>query len=524
MIPEPYEPPLLAAIPTQYPTEDENWTLDLTGYITDPDTPLENLTITENSSFGELHGAEIIFNYPNGVTGEHVNVTIADERRSASRNVFLVVRPVNDAPEIVGAPVLLEAREDEDKVFDLTPFVFDVDNELADMTAMVNTSFARIDGLNITFNYPNGIRREQVNVSLYDGDSWTHHHLELKVENVNDPPEWGDGDKILADHEISGIAMLPFYLRENITLSIDPCIDIDGDLLTYTWDLGDEGAEQSGVDLIRVNHSYFVPGDYNVNLTVSDPDGASIETTLAIVLAVDYDRDGIDDAWELLYGLDPSTGADAGLDPDGDNYTNYEEFKAGTMDPWVKDAEKHPDYEPPVEDDDITPGDDDDNDKKGDDDNGNTGTESTGEGSAALLWLVVFGVFIILIVIISIPIIVLIVVLRSRKKGGGEESEAGPDTERDAHGRVGPGSDAIQVDPASGTVVSAPVSRQKGEISNVSENRYLVDHDTEWDDDEVAFDDDTVGNPVCGYCGRSSTYYPEHECYWCEPCQEYVYD
>jgi len=31
-----------------------------------------------------------------------------------------------------------------------------------------------------------------------------------------------------------------------------------------------------------------------------------------------------------------------------------------------------------------------------------------------------------------------------------------------------------------------------------------------------------VQAPVCPRCNQASTYYPEHDCFWCEPCQDYV--
>ena len=45
---------------------------------------------------------------------------------------------------------------------------------------------------------------------------------------------------------------------------------------------------------------------------------------------LDTDQDLIPDAWEILYGLDPEDPLDAALDPDGDGFTNLEEFIAGT--------------------------------------------------------------------------------------------------------------------------------------------------------------------------------------------------
>lgn len=46
--------------------------------------------------------------------------------------------------------------------------------------------------------------------------------------------------------------------------------------------------------------------------------------------AVDSDGDGLDDAWEYYYGLNPLLAGDAALDLDGDAVLNREEFIAGT--------------------------------------------------------------------------------------------------------------------------------------------------------------------------------------------------
>lgn len=44
----------------------------------------------------------------------------------------------------------------------------------------------------------------------------------------------------------------------------------------------------------------------------------------------DLDADGMPNAWELTYGFDPASAADAGADPDGDRMSNYGEYRAGT--------------------------------------------------------------------------------------------------------------------------------------------------------------------------------------------------
>ena len=56
---------------------------------------------------------------------------------------------------------------------------------------------------------------------------------------------------------------------------------------------------------------------------------------------VDADNDGMPDAWELKFGLNPNDPADAKKDADGDMFTNLEEYEAKT-DP--KNPESHPEF------------------------------------------------------------------------------------------------------------------------------------------------------------------------------------
>ena len=55
----------------------------------------------------------------------------------------------------------------------------------------------------------------------------------------------------------------------------------------------------------------------------------------------DKDGDGMPDAWETRYGLNPDDRTDADKDADGDLFSNQEEFQAKTN---PKDPEDHPDY------------------------------------------------------------------------------------------------------------------------------------------------------------------------------------
>lgn len=65
------------------------------------------------------------------------------------------------------------------------------------------------------------------------------------------------------------------------------------------------------------------------------------EQKAAPKVVLDSDGDGLPDAWEKRYGLNPNDPTDADADADGDEFTNAEEFAAGT-DP--TDRNDHPDY------------------------------------------------------------------------------------------------------------------------------------------------------------------------------------
>ncbi|MDD4869987.1 MAG: hypothetical protein PHR77_05455, partial [Kiritimatiellae bacterium] len=61
-------------------------------------------------------------------------------------------------------------------------------------------------------------------------------------------------------------------------------------------------------------------------------------TAVIVTRAVDNDNDGMDDDYELFFGLDTSLD-DSAMDPDGDGLTNLQEFQRGT-DPFQSDTDR----------------------------------------------------------------------------------------------------------------------------------------------------------------------------------------
>ena len=57
---------------------------------------------------------------------------------------------------------------------------------------------------------------------------------------------------------------------------------------------------------------------------------ATGSTNVALTVLLDFDRDGMADAWEFQFGFNTNNAADALLDFDGDRMSNRDEYTAGT--------------------------------------------------------------------------------------------------------------------------------------------------------------------------------------------------
>ncbi|MGA1822166.1 MAG: PKD domain-containing protein, partial [Thermoplasmatota archaeon] len=130
------------------------------------------------------------------------------------------------------------------------------------------------------------------------------------------------------------------HVTINITSMSDPSVE---DVLTINWTIPDQGcAYQLSDDEMTLDLDFFEIGTYNITLIVSDDDGGEFKAVFPITVGANnsYDRDGdgIPGWWEEQYGMSDEDPSDAGLDNDGDNLTNLEEYIMDT-DPTDEDTD-----------------------------------------------------------------------------------------------------------------------------------------------------------------------------------------
>jgi parallel beta-helix repeat protein len=91
------------------------------------------------------------------------------------------------------------------------------------------------------------------------------------------------------------IASFTYYplnaaVNETITFNASNSTDPDGFITHYEWNFGDGNITNTTEEI--TTHLYSSAGNYTVNLTVTDNDGAKNTTTIELTLAIKGDLDG----------------------------------------------------------------------------------------------------------------------------------------------------------------------------------------------------------------------------------------
>ncbi len=138
-----------------------------------------NITINEDLS--------VDFSAPENWYGsEFITFRATDPKGAlAEDKILVIVVPVNDPPNLREIPGQ-EKDEGGEWILDLSQYIEDVDNELSELTITVENeagqSYVNLVGNILIFNYPNGIRKDSITISVSDGELETQRSFTVDIQ------------------------------------------------------------------------------------------------------------------------------------------------------------------------------------------------------------------------------------------------------------------------------------------------------------------------------------------------------
>jgi hypothetical protein len=292
------DPPIWATVPDVETTEDEPFTFDLEPYLSDPDTPISGLVVTENSSYATITGNELELLYPNGVLGDVINLTVTDGESETSTEIHVNVIPVHDPPVVAPIPDQ-ELLEDVPFDLDLGAFISDVDTPPEGLSIISDSDFAIVEGMTLKMQYPDGVASDVVNLTVGDGELWVVVQLNVAISPVNDAPELLE----------PGVGPLKGNKKTNFNFTVvfkdidlgdgAPVVEIVIDDISHPCSRADpeDGTFEEGVTFF--NDIKLKAGNHTCYFKAEDGDGGSVTSDTFWVLVSDDTDDGADDLSDI---------------------------------------------------------------------------------------------------------------------------------------------------------------------------------------------------------------------------------
>ncbi len=309
-------------------------------------------------------------------------------------------------------------------------------------------------------------------------------------------------------------AMIPKTVNQGEEVLLDASVAKDNtDITNYTWSFAYNGSTVMLYEKKSV-FNFDLCGEYNIILTVTDLWDNNAEKTYSITVRdaikptanftgkfhnikagqrIGFDGTGSTDnvgIVEWIWNIDGPTGY-VTLDED-EIYYSFKKKGSYTIILTVRDAANNQDSMDKI----VT--------VKSREDQDTSGNFS---GLSYAVLFIILGI----ILVIVISVIVIIIILR-RKRKQEESKEIDLKIHED---RIIP----EQQNVAPVTEETRTVAEQQN-VAPVKDEKRMV---TEQHKVTPGIDEVKAKNPICPGCGLDSEYYPEYNCYWCEPCQNYVY-
>jgi len=251
--------------------EDEQYIFNITPYLEDVDTPVENLRVRAMSDHATVQGQNILLNYDAGGS-DRVELVISDYNNEITYFMDVTIRDVNDPPVFLPFDQIA-IYEDTVRTVDLSEFVSDEDDELEDLLFDIGDDdrYITLDGLIITLLYNDTGGEFEYYVIVSDEYSTVQQVLKVSVQPVNDVPT------IVSVGGIEPVdGKVSWTMTEgNTTDLVIEVVDEESKGFQYTLVTDLDGAIMVGKTL-RLVTAVGEIGSYSLQISVSDGKAAAL--------------------------------------------------------------------------------------------------------------------------------------------------------------------------------------------------------------------------------------------------------
>jgi hypothetical protein len=268
-------------IPVQYVTEDVEYQLNLTDFITDIDNTTNQLIFTEDSEYCYIKdNIFLACQFSESRNGSAVvNISASDGINLAWQDVLFVIDPTNDPPVLKDPLTVLppvSVYEDEQFIYYLGDHIIDPDTPEELLVVETDSSFVIPSGFALYMRYPHTMQFENVVVSVFDGMDMLITDLEVTVIPVNDRPELSVPPLQLIEDE-SGRVNLGLFITDEETAPTDLEIEVSSEHLGII--------PLTGGLWFTVSYPEGVLNDY-LNITVIDDIITAYQTVRVTIVPV----------------------------------------------------------------------------------------------------------------------------------------------------------------------------------------------------------------------------------------------
>ncbi len=271
------DPPVIAPLGTFVAIEDQVSIFNLTPFLSDVDTPVEDLSVIVRSARCTVHGQELHFHNAKGGFNETLLVQVTDGWSMVEAYLEVVVEERNDPP-FVYTTEPQQFTEDIETTIDMAEYISDEDTEIEDLTLTCkHPAVVSIDGLTITFNFTTWRPEHEIYYNVTDGYLITEGHFLVQVLSVNDAPRI----HAIGDQEP------PIVLKLDEGTSTEHqvwVVDEDDTNFKYLLSTSWAGATLGPYGMLVLDALQGDVGEYTATISVEDPEEARTELTFTILV------------------------------------------------------------------------------------------------------------------------------------------------------------------------------------------------------------------------------------------------